>query len=98
MYLIGVWLGAYYDWWVRRTARHPILWEAGTFLMQFPLLFLLWIVPPIWILVLYPVMALLLVPAYLAASRNRSAVQEKATKAWRRTKQVQNLIKRSGKN
>ncbi|MEP5728949.1 MAG: hypothetical protein ABJL67_06205 [Sulfitobacter sp.] len=78
---------------MRLTAIHPGRWIVGISVLQIPLMYSLWLVPPVWALFLYPLFFVALVPAYLAASKNSKAQTERRHEAWRRVKHVQALIK-----
>jgi hypothetical protein len=90
--LFGVWAAAYYDWWFRLTVKHPVFWAFGIGIAQFPLMWLLWSMPPVLAVVSYAVLATLLVPAFLAASRNSHEQAEKKKREWEQTKYIQKLI------
>lgn len=93
MYLIGVWLAAYYEWWLRRTVKRPGLWELCFGIVQFPIIGALWLLPPMWMIVLYFAAVVLLVPAFFAAFKNRKKQAEQDANAWGRMRHVQKLIK-----
>ncbi len=97
MYIFGIWLAAYYDWWLVRTATKPTSWAVILFIV--PNLFMLTVnsVPFFLWLTLYPVVVILFIPAFLAAWKNKKKADEVKSDAWSRVVKTNHLIDRGKK-
>ena len=92
MYVFGVLLSAYYNWWSEITAKRPLIWAAGLGASGTVISLGLAFLPAIWIVIIYPLLAFAIVPAYFAASKNGSALAERRSNDQAKIRRIQQLI------
>lgn len=88
MHLLGVWLASYYDWWLARVEKRPLLWQIEIFLgFSIGLLLFSGLEWPLWIFV---VLTLACVPGFFAAGRVQ---KRKNDEQFKRHEETQRAIK-----
>lgn len=92
MYLIGVVLARYYNWWLEKTSRHPRRWVLFFCVVNTLVLISLSFSGVFWIAI-YGLTAVFLVPAFFAACKNEALQGERGYDDWRKIKKMNRLLK-----
>lgn len=99
MYLISLWLAAYYNWWLNRVSKRPLLWQVG---LGVGAVLLLWLVSsygtPHLYLIIWLISAVTVVPGFFAAAKTHAqrAIQLKQQNT--QLHKIQKLIARGNRN
>jgi hypothetical protein len=95
MHLSGVWLAAYYNWWLARVETRPGLWEIGLCSGQVLLFSAASFVFPVFIVVIIWVLSGVVAgPGVLAASQIRKRRSDQADSQRQQLRKTQKLIER----
>ena len=92
MYLIGIVLAGYYDWWLVKTAQYPNRWMFVFCLANIPVMISL-SYSQVLGLVFYAIAFVFVIPAFLAAFKNIQLQDGRVTGRMNQIKKMDRLLK-----